>query len=133
GEEVELGKGGGVVVEGGAEGQDPPTVPVLPPEAVRIGDTATGVTGVLSFGFGSYRLEPTEPISFARTNPRPGAPDPVGGEIRVASFNTLNYFTTTRDRNPNARGADNATELQRQQAKEIAAITGLRADGTGRM
>jgi hypothetical protein len=100
---------------------------------VRIGDTATGVTGVLGFGFGLYRLEPTQPISFARTNPRPGGPDPVGGEFRVASFNTLNYFTTTRDQNPDARGADNATEFQRQQAKEVAAITGLNADVVGLM
>jgi len=122
-----------LLIDDGSNVQNPPTVPYLTPQAVRIGDTATGATGILSFGFGLYRLEPTQPISFARTNPRPTAPDPVGGEIRVASFNTLNYFTTTRDVNPNARGADNATEFQRQQAKEVAAITGLNVDVIGLM
>lgn len=127
-EQLDLANRRRLLIDDGSTVQNPTTIPYLTPQAVRIGDTATGVTGVLSFGFGSYRLEPTQPISFARTNPRPGAPDPVGGEIRVASFNTLNYFTTTRDQNPNARGADNATEFQRQQAKEVAAITGLDAD-----
>jgi uncharacterized protein len=122
-----------LLIDDGSNVQNPATVPYLTPEAVRIGDTATGVTGVLSFGFGTYRLQPTQPISFARTNPRPAAPDPVGGDIRVASFNTLNYFTTTGDVNPNARGADNATEFQRQQVKEVAAITELDADVIGLM
>src|SRR5262249_62399079 len=99
-----------LLIDDGSTVQNPTIIPYLTPQAVRIGDTATGVTGILSFGFGNYRLEPTEPITFARTNPRPAAPDPVGGEIRVASFNTLNYFTTTRDHDPGARGADTATE-----------------------
>lgn len=122
-----------LLIDDGSNVQNPANVPFLTPDVVRIGDTATGVTGVLAFGFGLYRLEPTAPISFARTNPRPGAPDPVGGELKVASFNTLNYFTTLRSQNPNARGADNANEFQRQQAKEVAALRGLDADVYGLM
>ncbi len=122
-----------LLLDDGSNVQNPATVPYLTPEAVRIGDEATGVTGVLSFGFGSYRLEPTAPITFARTNPRPAAPAPVGGDVRVASFNTLNYFTTLADDNPNARGANDADEFARQQAKEVAAILGLDADVLGLM
>jgi predicted extracellular nuclease len=123
-----------LLIDDGSNVQNPPTVPfVTAGNALRIGDTATGVTGVLSFGFGLYRLQPTQPITFARTNPRPTAPDPVGGDLRVASFNTLNYFTTLRSENPNARGADTAEEFARQQAKEVAAITGLDADVVGLM
>jgi len=123
-----------LLVDDGSNVQNPPVVPfVSPGNALRIGDTAAGVTGVLSFGFGQYRLEPTAPITFTRANPRPAAPAPVGGDLRVASFNTLNYFTTLGSENPNARGADTPEELARQQAKEVAAITGLDADVLGLM
>ena len=122
-----------LLIDDGSTVQNPASIPFLTPQPVRIGDAATGVTGVLSFGFGLYRLQPTEEIEFDRTNPRPESPGDVGGELRVASFNTLNYFTTLVSQNPNARGANNATEFARQQAKEVAAITGLDADVIGLM
>jgi hypothetical protein len=122
-----------LLIDDGSNVQNPSVVPFLEPEAVRIGDTATGITGVLSFGFGRYRLEPTAPIAFARTNPRPAAPAAVGGDVRVASFNTLNFFTTLGQDNPDARGADTPEELSRQLAKEVAAIVGLDADVLGLM
>ena len=122
-----------LLIDDGSNVQNPAVVPYLTPQAVRIGDTATGITGVMSFGFSLYRLEPTQPITFARTNPRPAAPTNVGGDVQVASFNTLNYFTTLADDNPNARGANNATEFSRQQAKEVAAILGIDADVLGLM
>jgi predicted extracellular nuclease len=122
-----------LLIDDASNVQNPSTVPFLSPEAVRIGDTATGITGVLGFGFNVFRLQPTDPITFARTNPRPAAPADVGGEITVASFNTLNYFTTLGDANPDARGADNAEEFDRQQAKLVAALTEMDADIVGLM
>ncbi len=122
-----------LLIDDGSAVQNPAFVPYLTPQAVRIGDTATGITGVMSFGFSLYRLQPTETITFARTNPRPPAPANVGGDVQVASFNTLNYFTTLADDNPNARGANDANEFQRQQAKEVAAILGIDADVLGLM
>jgi predicted extracellular nuclease len=122
-----------LLIDDGSSAQNPPTVPfVSPGNTLRLGDTTTGVTGVLTFGFGQYRLEPTQEIVFTRT-PRPEAPAPVGGDIRVASFNTLNYFTTLTSVNPNARGADTAEEFTRQQGKEVSAIRGLDADVIGLM
>lgn len=120
-----------LLIDDGSNTQNPSTVPFLTPDVLRLGDTASGITGVMSFGFGVYRLEPTAPITFTRANPRPAAPSAVGGDIRVASFNTLNYFTTLRSENSNARGASNATEFQRQQDKLVSAITGLNADVIG--
>ncbi|HZM96869.1 MAG TPA: ExeM/NucH family extracellular endonuclease [Vicinamibacterales bacterium] len=118
-----------LLIDDGSNVQNPAVVPfVAPGNALRLGDSTSGVTGVLTFGFGAYRLEPTMPVEFTRTNQRPVSPPPVGGEIRVASFNTLNYFTTLASLNPDARGADTAQEFARQQAKEIAAIEGLGAD-----
>jgi hypothetical protein len=122
-----------LLIDDGSNVQNPATIPFLAPDVLRIGDTATGITGVLSFGFSLYRLEPTAGITFSRTNPRPGGREDVGGDIQVASFNTLNYFTTLGSENPNARGADTAEEFARQQAKEVAAITGLDADVIGLM
>ena len=122
-----------LLIDDGSSVQNPFVVPYLDPDAVRIGDSATGITGVLGFGFGVYRLQPTDPIAFARTNPRPEAPADVGGDIKVASFNTLNYFTTLTTENPNARGANSVAEFERQQVKEVEAILALDADIIGLM
>ena len=60
----------------------------------RGGDTVGNVTGVLDYSFGLYRVQPTQGADYTNTNPRTAAPDPVGGNLTVASFNVLNYFTT---------------------------------------
>jgi len=122
-----------LLIDNGSNVQNPTSVPYLTPQAVRIGDTTSGITGVLGFGFSNYRLQPTSPIGFTRTNPRPATPADVGGDIKVASFNTLNYFTTLTSENPDARGANSAVEFDRQQIKEVEAITGLDADVMGLM
>jgi predicted extracellular nuclease len=102
----------------------------------RAGDTLDdSITGVLAFGFGEYRVEPVSPqaASFTSRNPRTSAPDAVDGEVKVASFNVLNYFvdfpTAANNRFP--RGADNTSELARQQDKLVSAITALDADVVG--
>jgi predicted extracellular nuclease len=92
----------------------------------RGGDTVQDVTGVLDFAFGLFRVQPTRGADYAVTNPRPAQPDDVGGNLTVASFNVLNYFTTL-----NSRGANTPEEFQRQRTKVIAAITELDADVVG--
>jgi predicted extracellular nuclease len=68
----------------------------------RGGNTITNLTGVLHWSFAgqsgtdAWRLRPvTEAFSytFTATNLRPGVPD-VGGRLKVAGFNVLNYFLT---------------------------------------
>ena len=56
----------------------------------------------------------------------------VGGDVQVASFNVLNYFTDLAPayQSP-ARGANTAEELVRQEAKLVSAITALDADVVG--
>ncbi|GAA3068892.1 ExeM/NucH family extracellular endonuclease [Streptosporangium carneum] len=117
-----------LLVDDGSTRENPPTVPYTDPRAVRLGDTALGVTGVLGYGFGEYRLQPTRPIGFLRTNPRLPAPFPVLGNVRVASLNTLNWFTTL-----GSRGASTAEEQKRQLAKLVATLKGLNADAVGLM
>ena len=98
---------------------------------LRLGDrvnvnaegTYTPLTGVLGFGFSSYRVQPvaSAPIVFGPSdNPRPTTPPAVGGRVKVASANVLNYFTTY-----GSRGANDAVEFQRQRDKIIAAFKAM--------
>ncbi|MEV7806817.1 ExeM/NucH family extracellular endonuclease [Microbispora sp. NPDC088329] len=117
-----------LLIDDGSSAENPATIPYTAPQVVRLGDTAVGVTGVLTYGFGQYLLEPTKQIAFLRTNPRLPVPLPVGGNVRVASLNTLNWFTTL-----GSRGADTAEEQQRQLKKIVATLKGLNADVVGLM
>ncbi|MET9340718.1 ExeM/NucH family extracellular endonuclease, partial [Nonomuraea sp. NPDC003804] len=117
-----------LLIDDGSSRENPATIPYTSPRVVRTGDTAIGVTGVLGYGFGSYRLQPTKPISFLRTNPRLPKPLPVGGNVKVASLNTLNWFTTL-----GSRGATTAEEQKRQLDKLVATLQGLDADVVGLM
>jgi len=105
----------------------------------RGGDTATDVTGVISYSYDLYRVQPTQGANYTSVNPRTASPDPVGGNVTVASFNVLNYFTTLDNAgsicgplsDQGCRGADNATEFTRQRDKIIAAIAEIDADVVG--
>lgn len=99
----------------------------------------TSITGALGYSFGSYRIYPTEAVSFSADNPRTTSPENVGGNFKVASINVLNYFTTIDDNGdicgPSAdmgcRGADSAAEFTRQRDKIINAISTINADIVG--
>lgn len=110
-----------------ASGSVPPYL--APGDPVRIGDTAELGPVVLSAGFGSWRLQPasgdTSGTSFTPTNPRTPGPADVGGDLRVADYNVLNYFVTFGGQ---SRGAANAAELAEQQAKIVAGLQALDAD-----
>ena len=87
---------------------------------------------------GGYRLQPTGAADYTQKNPRPDAPEAVGGSLRVASFNLLNFFTTLTGsevcgagQNLGCRGADTEEEFERQRAKIIEALLGLDADIVG--
>jgi hypothetical protein len=80
-------------------------------------------------GTNAWRIRPvldTFTYDFTSTNPRIASPEDVGGSLKVASFNVLNYFTTL-----NERGANSIAELDRQREKIAAAICGLNADIVG--
>ena len=97
----------------------------------RGGDTVTNIVGVLDYRFGAYRVQPTQGADYAVKNPRTAAPDNVGGSLKVSSFNVLNYFTTLDNGSNGARGADNAEEFTRQQAKIVSALAAIDADVFG--
>jgi predicted extracellular nuclease len=136
-----------------------PTPYIGADNTVRAGDTMEEVTGVIDFGLATatttgavmYRLQPTVAPVIARSNPRETAPAVSGGNVRVASANVLNFFTTFTDGTnylgqtgqgctlgsatsaSNCRGADSLLEFQRQRAKIVANLAGLNADVVGLM
>lgn len=103
---------------------------------LRLGDSVSGLTGILDDRFDAYRVQPTALVTFTPLNTRPAAPDPVGGTLKVASFNVLNYFTAFGNScgptgNMECRGASDPDELQRQRAKVLSALLAIDADLVG--
>ena len=106
----------------------------------RGGDTVANVVGVIHDSFG-YRIHATDGADYTAVNTRPANPPNVGGDVTVAAFNVLNYFTTldvdTDICGPNAdqgcRGANDAGEFTRQRVKIIDAIAEIDADVVGLM
>ena len=108
----------------------------------RGGDSIIGLTGGMDWAFGEWRVKPTPEVfdyTFTRNNDREPSPASVGGRLKVASFNVLNYFTTI-DLGPNicgpsasldCRGANSVAELDRQRAKTVAALAAIDADVVG--
>lgn len=133
-------------------------VPYLSTDAPpRTGAEASFAADVIfDFRF-QWNFQPTEPVAgpapdvvtFGSGNTRAAneTPAAVGGDLTIATFNVLNYFTTLgvdldgcqaftdRDGNPvtvsggcDARGAWNTEHFERQEGKIVAAINGLDAD-----
>lgn len=107
----------------------------------RGGDRLKNLTGILDYRFDTYRIQPVLGAEHINANPRPEVPDDVGGTVRAAAFNVLNYFTRTMREGlvcgplgtSECRGADTAAELQRQRAKIVAALVQLDAHVVGLM
>ena len=126
---------------------------------LRGGDTITGAVGVLTYTWAgnsasgnAYRLRVVGDLSdsglveggvvpvFEAVNERPNAAPEVGNDVKVASFNVLNYFVTLDDGGldcgpvgfpQECRGANTAFELDRQRAKLVEAILEIDADVLG--
>ncbi|MBP8107211.1 MAG: ExeM/NucH family extracellular endonuclease [Caldilineaceae bacterium] len=125
-----------LLIDDGSSLSNPATVPFIAPDnIVRGGDTVTGLTGALGYGFNFYRVQPTGPITFTEANPRTAAPDVISGSLKVAAFNVLNYFNGDGQGGgfPTSRGANSAVEFDRQRTKIITAMLSIDADILGLM
>lgn len=144
--------------------QTPPYVSLTDP--VRVGAPVVFTQPlIVDFRNSTWKLNPTSQVTAATplaertqfTNTRTAAPDAEAlgaADLRVASFNVLNYFTTLgadtagcapyRDRTGDGvtvdecsdngpRGAWDGGDLARQQAKIVAAINATDADVVGLM
>jgi len=85
-----------LLLDDGENVQNPETVPFITnaSSAVRVGDQITNINGVLSFAYGEYHVLPSQGGGGTLTvlNGRPAEPPSVGGTIKLATFNVLNFF-----------------------------------------
>ena len=103
---------------------------------LRTGDSVNTVTGALGYSFSKYRIQPTVTPQFIATNAREDAPElNPQADLRIASFNVLNYFNGDGQGQgfPTSRGADSEAEFIRQEAKIVSAISAMKADVVGLM
>lgn len=109
---------------------------------VRIGDVLDGFEGVVTYSYNEYRFFVTNEVTkdnFIREeSARTAAPVlKEGGDLRIATFNVLNYFNSpyggdNNQKNDN-RGAESEPEFQLQGDKIARAIVAMNADIVGLM
>lgn len=109
---------------------------------LRIGDRLSNLEGAIGYSYDFYRLVADNRITPADVDhggwDRVQTPElATAGDLRVASFNVLNFFTTVvgGDANPTGsnRGALTVAEFELQRTKIVSAITRLNADVVGLM
>lgn len=113
---------------------------------IRLGSRVEGLQGVVTYSYNEYRLIATNEVdssNFVTSGDdfdvaRKAAPAIADSDLRVASFNVLNYFTSVADSghdNPTGqnRGATNLDEFLIQQAKIVSAMNKMDADIIGLM
>ncbi|MBV2128666.1 ExeM/NucH family extracellular endonuclease [Arsukibacterium indicum] len=130
-----------IILDDNSTVQNPALVPYPVPglsaaNPVRGGDSVVGLTGTLHYSFNEYRIMPNAPVTILADNPRSLSPAlQADGNVKVASFNVLNYFNGNGLGGgfPTSRGADSALEFERQRAKILAAMAGLDATVIGLM
>jgi predicted extracellular nuclease len=129
-----------ILLDDGSNTEDPDPIVYPAPglsfvNTLRGGDSVTGLTGVLSYGYGYYLVEPTAVPAFIHANPRPAAPPVLGGRVKVMTYNLLNYFNGDGQGGgfPTSRGASTAEEFERQRIKIINGIVAAGPDVIGLM
>lgn len=108
---------------------------------LRIGATVNGMQGFLGYSYSEFRLYVDNQLSaenFLHDGvDRTAAPEVKAGDLKIATFNVLNYFNSEIDgaENPygSNRGADNTTDLTKQTAKIVSALVAMDADFVGLM
>ncbi|MGB3292992.1 MAG: ExeM/NucH family extracellular endonuclease [Phormidesmis sp.] len=134
-----------IILDDGSTRQNPSSLifgrggqPLSATNPLRGGDTVTNLTGVLSYDFNSYRIQSNQGVDFQPTNSRPTTPSDVGGSLKLASLNVLNFFTTLDEpgsgsgpSNLPPRGADSGAEFDRQLEKLVTALETIDADIVG--
>ncbi|MGO1296068.1 MAG: ExeM/NucH family extracellular endonuclease [Vibrio sp.] len=107
---------------------------------LRINDTISNLEGIVTYTYSHYRLLATNTISdqdVVHNTPRTESPRVEHGDLRIASFNVLNYFNSPFNGDPNPfgdnRGASSYGEFELQQEKIVTALDHLDADIVGLM
>lgn len=99
---------------------------------LRLGNSVTNLNGIVDYSNNGFRIRPAALVVFTSDNPRP-APPKIAGELKVATFNVLNFFNGDGSGGgfPTSRGALNLTAFRLQLRKIVKAISKLDADVLG--
>jgi predicted extracellular nuclease len=149
GESVESNARRLIILDDGKSVQNPNPIPYIGQDSTnRAGDRISGLTGIIDYGpinssspaAYDYRIQPTEPVTITRVNARSAVPNLVitpgkSMNLKVASFNVLNYFNGDGQGGgfPTSRGANTLLEFNRQREKIIEALAAINADVVGLM
>lgn len=104
---------------------------------LRSGNQVKNVEGILEYRFGAWRIQPiqnkAQPEIVKDSNPRVSLPTKEAKQIRVASFNVLNYDNGAEKGFPTERGANSLVEFNKQHQKIVSALKAIDADVYGLM
>lgn len=125
-----------LLLDDGLGARNPRPIPWPGPQlsannTVRTGDKVSGLTGIVDFRFGAWRLQPQSTPAFSPANPRAPAPErPESATLRVVTLNLGNFFNGDGRGGgfPAARGARSATQFEQQKARLVAALTAPNPD-----
>lgn len=146
-----------LIIDDGTNLQNPDPIvfgrngaPLSAANTLRGGDTATGITGVMTWapaasvaGTTAWRVRPVGALggaaNFQAVHARPAGAPAATGTLRIAGMGLLNFFNTFGNQCTAGvggtavacRGASDATEFARQWPKVVAAIVGSGADVVG--
>jgi predicted extracellular nuclease len=100
-------------------------------EPVRAGDRLGGLTGILDYRFGHWRLQPSKKPELVRQTARPDPPPEKSPDtLRVVTLNLENLFNGNGKGAgfANSRGARNAREFAAQLSRVTATLKAMDAD-----
>jgi hypothetical protein len=146
-----------IIIDDATNREDPDPIvfgrgrnPLSASNTLRGGDTATGIVGVMTYTWAgnaasgnAWRVRPLNALGsslpdFQAANPRPTAPEDVGGTIRVVGMNLLNFFNTFSGCTlgvggalTDCRGAGDQAEFDRQWPKTVDGILKMNPDVVG--
>jgi len=125
-----------IVLDDGSSANNPKSIPYLDATlgTARVGSTIPQLRGVLGYGAGRWRVQPLPgadaPVLKAV---RPTMPQFGSLDLKVVSFNVLNYFNGDGAGGgfPTQRGAKTPVDFARQRSKVITALVQMNADVVG--
>ncbi|RPD48330.1 ExeM/NucH family extracellular endonuclease [Hymenobacter sediminis] len=125
-----------ILLDDGSSANNPQPIPYTDAafRTVRVGSKIERLRGVLGYGFNQWRIQPLPGAETPVVQvTRPGMPVFGPLDLKLASFNVLNYFNGNGIGGgfPTTRGAKTLPDFARQRSKIIAALRAMNADVVG--
>lgn len=125
-----------LILDDGSGLSNPTVTPYLDPllNTVRVNGTIEALKGIMGFAFNKFRIQPLVGFDAPVISvTRPAVPTFTKADIKIASFNVLNYFNGNGDGSgfPTSRGASTSAAFSVQRSKIIKALSQMNADVVG--